>query len=212
MTAQPPHDQPGPGASVNGAPDQQRGEPQGSRQPEHDPGRGPGRGAGVEAGPGSGGANHERAEPAEEERPGAAEFEDRWRRARADADNLRKRYRRELSRELAEERERVARAFLPVLDNIELALRHAGADPGSIVEGVRAIHQQALSVLSQLGYPRQDEAGVPFDPARHEVVAVVSPEGDTAPGRVVEVLRPGYGAADRQLRPASVTVAGAPEN
>ncbi|HEY2195438.1 MAG TPA: nucleotide exchange factor GrpE [Actinomycetospora sp.] len=175
MTAQPPHDQPGPGASVNGAPDQQRGEP-------------------------------------EEERPDAAEFEDRWRRARADADNLRKWYRRELSRELAEERERVARAFLPVLDNIELALRHAGADPGAIVEGVRAIHQQALSVLSQLGYPRQDEAGVPFDPARHEVVAVVAPEGDTVPGRVVEVLRPGYGAADRQLRPASVTVTGAPES
>jgi molecular chaperone GrpE len=196
MTAQPPHDQPGPDASVNGAPGQQPAEPRDQRQPEHDPGNGPGRGAGHEAGPGSGGANHDRAEPAEEERPGAAEFEDRWRRALADADK----------------RERVARAFLPVLDNIELALRHAGADPGAIVEGVRAIHQQALSVLSQLGYPRQHEAGIPFDPTRHEVVAVVSPEGDTAPGRVVEVLRPGYGAADRQLRPASVTVAGAPES
>ena len=208
MTAQPPHDPPGPDASANGAPGQQPAEPPDPRQPEHDAGRGGGR----EAGPGSGGANHERAEPAEDERPGAAELEDRWRRALADADNLRKRYRRELSRELTEERERVARAFLPVLDNIELALRHAGADPGAIVEGVRAIHQQALSVLAQLGYPRQDEADVPFDPARHEVVAVVSPEDDTAPGRVVEVLRPGYGDADRQLRPASVTVAGAPEN
>ncbi|MDT7753859.1 MAG: molecular chaperone GrpE [Pseudonocardiales bacterium] len=201
MTAQPPQQQPA--ESVAGAPEQQPPEPRGPEHAEHDPGQR----TGHDAGP-----NHGTAQAGERDRPDAAEFEDRWRRALADADNLRKRYRRELSRELAEERERVARAFLPVLDNVELALRHAGADPGSIVEGVRAIHEQALSVLSQLGYPRQDEAGVPFDPARHEVVAVVPPEGDTAPGRVVEVLRPGYGAADRQLRPASVTVAGAPES
>jgi molecular chaperone GrpE len=197
MTTQPPQQQPA--EPVAGAPEQQPPEPRGPGHAEHDPGQRTGHAAGP---------NHGTAEA----RPDAAEFEDRWRRALADADNLRKRYRRELSRELAEERERVARAFLPVLDNVELALRHAGADPGSIVEGVRAIHEQALSVLSQLGYARQDEAGVPFDPARHEVVAVVPPEGDSAPGRVVEVLRPGYGAADRQLRPASVTVAGVPES
>jgi molecular chaperone GrpE len=201
MTAQPPQQQPA--EPVAGAPEQQPPEPCGPEHAEHDPGQR----TGHDAGP-----NHGTAQAGERARPDAAEFEDRWRRALADADNLRKRYRRELSRELAEERERVARAFLPVLDNVELALRHAGADPGSIVEGVRTIHEQALSVLSQLGYARQDEAGVPFDPARHEVVAVVPPEGDSAPGRVVEVLRPGYGAADRQLRPASVTVAGAPES
>jgi molecular chaperone GrpE len=201
MTTQPPQQQPA--EPVAGAPEQQPPEPRGPGHAEHDPGQRTGHAAGP---------NHGTAEAGEGARPDAAEFEDRWRRALADADNLRKRYRRELSRELAEERERVARAFLPVLDNVELALRHAGADPGSIVEGVRAIHEQALSVLSQLGYARQDEAGVPFDPARHEVVAVVPPEGDSAPGRVVEVLRPGYGAADRQLRPASVTVAGVPES
>jgi molecular chaperone GrpE len=201
MTAQPPQQQPA--EPVAGAPEQQPPEPRGPEHAEHDPGQR----TGDDPGP-----NHGTAEAGERARPDAAEFEDRWRRALADADNLRKRYRRELSRELAEERERVARAFLPVLDNVELALRHAGADPGSIVEGVRAIHEQALSVLSQLGYARQDEAGVPFDPARHEVVAVVPPEGDSVPGRVVEVLRPGYGAADRQLRPASVTVAGVPES
>ncbi|MDT7601301.1 MAG: molecular chaperone GrpE, partial [Pseudonocardiales bacterium] len=141
MTAQPPQQQPA--ESVAGAPEQQPPEPRGSEHAEHDPGQR----TGHDAGP-----NHGTAQAGERDRPDAAEFEDRWRRALADADNLRKRYRRELSRELAEERERVARAFLPVLDNVELALRHAGADPGSIVEGVRAIHEQALSVLSQLGY------------------------------------------------------------
>ncbi|MEU2108709.1 nucleotide exchange factor GrpE [Streptomyces sp. NPDC019507] len=134
------------------------------------------------------------------------ELEDRWRRALADLDNLRKRHTRELERERAVERSRTAAAFLPVLDNLELALTHAGADPGAIVEGVRAVRDQAVNVLELLGYPRHAETGVAFDPARHEVVGVVQ-DPDAAPGTVVEVLRPGYGDGERQLRPAAVTVA-----
>lgn len=140
-----------------------------------------------------------------------AELEDRWRRSLADLDNLRKRYSRELPRERAAERERVAAAFLPVIDNIDLALQHADAAPGAIVEGVRAIREQALAVLAHLGYPRQDEVGRPFDPSRHEVVAVVPVEEGSEPGSVVEVVRPGYGGAEQSLRPAAVTVARDPE-
>ena len=135
-----------------------------------------------------------------------AELEDRWRRALADLDNLRKRYARELEREREAERNRVAAAWLPVVDNLELALAHVAADPGAIVEGVRAVRDQAVGVLGLLGYPRQDAVGVPFDPARHEAVSVVD-DPDAAPGTVVRVLRPGYGEGERQLRPAAVAVA-----
>lgn len=145
--------------------------------------------------------------PAEDEYTTAIqELEDRWRRALADLDNLRKRHARELERERAVERSRTAAAFLPVLDNLELALTHAGADPGAIVEGIRAVRDQAVNVLELLGYPRHAETGVAFDPARHEVVGVVQ-DPDAPPGTVVEVLRPGYGDGERQLRPAAVTVA-----
>jgi molecular chaperone GrpE len=134
--------------------------------------------------------------------------EDRWRRAAADLDNLRKRYAREVARERENERELVTAAFLPVLDTIDRALEHAAADPGSIVEGIRTLREQALAVVSGLGYGREDEPGVPFDPARHEVVGVVDADGArTPPGSVASVLRPGYGAPGRQLRPAAVTVA-----
>jgi molecular chaperone GrpE len=134
--------------------------------------------------------------------------EDRWRRAAADLDNLRKRYAREVARERQNERELVTSAFLPVLDTIDRALEHAAADPGSIVEGIRTLREQALAVVSGLGYAREDETGVPFDPARHEVVGVVDADGTgTPPGSVASVLRPGYGAPGRQLRPAAVTVA-----
>src|SRR3954471_14211027 len=143
--------------------------------------------------------------------PDAAELEDRWRRALADLDNLRKRYARELARERTAERDLVTAAFLPVLDTVDRALEHAEADPRSIVEGVRTLREQAMAVLSGLGYQREDAVAVPFDPARHEVVGVVETDGSqAAPGSVVAVLRPGYGAADRQLRPAAVTVAQRP--
>ncbi|MCG5218133.1 nucleotide exchange factor GrpE [Streptosporangium sp. KLBMP 9127] len=135
-----------------------------------------------------------------------AELEDRWLRAVADLDNLRKRISRDAERLRAEERARVAAAWLPVLDNLELALSHAAGDADAVLDGVRAIRDQAVGVLSKLGYTRHDETGVPFDPTRHEAVATVERE-DAEPGTVVEVLRPGYGDTERQLRPAAVVVA-----
>jgi molecular chaperone GrpE len=48
--------------------------------------------------------------------------------------------------------------------------------------------------------------GEAFDPARHD--AIGSRSGTEAPaGTVVEVLQPGYGRGDQQLRPALVVVA-----
>jgi molecular chaperone GrpE len=138
--------------------------------------------------------------------PDAEELADRWRRAAADLDNLRKRYAREVDRARAVERELVAASFLPVLDNIDRALEHAGADPRSLTEGIRAVREQAIAVLAGLGYHRDDAADVPFDPTRHEVVGVVEGGGSGSPGSVATVVRPGYGAPGRQLRPAAVTV------
>jgi len=134
-----------------------------------------------------------------------AKVEDRWRRAVADLDNLRKRYARELDRERAMERSRVAGAWLPIVDNLERAIAHTGDQSDAIVEGVRSILGEGLQVLERLGYPRDAESGVPFDPQRHEVVGVVE-HADMAPGTVVEVLRPGYGKGSSQLRPAAVVV------
>jgi molecular chaperone GrpE len=138
-----------------------------------------------------------------------AELGDRWRRALADLDNLRKRYARELERERAAERARVAAQWLPVVDDLDRALAHAGEDPSAVVEGVRAVREHALAVLARLGYPRHEETGVPFDPARHEALKVVE-DAAAKPGTVVEVLRPGYGQGERSLRPAAVAVATAP--
>jgi molecular chaperone GrpE len=148
-----------------------------------------------------------------QEGPSIEELEDRWRRVAADLDNLRKRYSREMAKERADERELVASSFLPVLDNIDRALEHAGSDPQAIAEGVRAVREQALAVLAGLGFHRDDVSGVPFDPSRHEVVGVVGARGaDVEPGSVAAVHRPGYSGPGRQLRPAAVTVAQSQED
>jgi molecular chaperone GrpE len=135
-----------------------------------------------------------------------AELEDQRLRALADLDNTRKRCARDIDRARSEERARVAAEWLPVLDNLDLALAHADADPAVIIDGVRAVRDQAAGVVQRLGFPRRDDVGAVFDPSRHD--AVGSRAGtDAKAGTVVEVLRPAYGEGDTQLRPALVVVA-----
>jgi molecular chaperone GrpE len=135
-----------------------------------------------------------------------ATLDDRWRRAVADLENLRKRMAVEVDRERSYERNRAASALLPIVDNLDLALEHAAADPRSLVQGLLAVRDQAVNALAMLGFPRRDDLGVHFDPSRHEAVGS-DPGADAAPGTVVAVVRPGYGEGDRQLRPAAVVVA-----
>jgi molecular chaperone GrpE len=135
-----------------------------------------------------------------------AELEDAWRRTAAELDNFRKRCAQDVVRGREQERAAVASSWLPVLDNLERALEHASSDPASVVEGVRAVLDQAVGVLAGLGYPRRDDNGRAFDPALHEAVSTVSDEG-LVPGTVAQVVRPGYGPDDKILRPAAVVVA-----
>jgi molecular chaperone GrpE len=144
--------------------------------------------------------------PQEQAEQLAAEWEDRCKRAVAELNNMRKRYVQDLDHERSVARNETLAAWLPILDNLELALTHAGADPAAIIEGVRSVRDQAVDLLAKLGYPRQDDVGVAFDPNLHEVVALVE-NGQVPPGNVAQVLRPGYGIGRQQLRPAAVTVA-----
>lgn len=159
------------------------------------------------------------AENAVQQPPTVEELEDRWRRAAADLDNYRKRCARQIELERAAERARVARLWLPVVDDLERALGFAKLASGessagvkeqegqAFVDGIRSVRDQAVSLLAALGYPRDDETGVSFDPFRHEAVGVAE-DADVPPGNVVEVVRPGYGKGAHQLRPAAVVVAG----
>jgi molecular chaperone GrpE len=138
-----------------------------------------------------------------------ADLEGRLRRALADADNMRKRCERQVVDARADERVKVAAAWLPIVDNLERALEHADADSGPVIEGIRVVRDQSVALLGSLGFRRHDETDVAFDPQLHEAVSVV-PDGEAPAGTVLQVLHPGYGDGERQLRPAAVVVAGGP--
>ena len=135
-----------------------------------------------------------------------AQLDDGWRRVAAELDNFRKRCAKDLVRVGEQERARTTARWLPVVDNLERALEHASSDPEQIIDGLRAVHQQALSVLAELGFPRRDDTGRVFDPALHEAIGTIADE-ELTPGTVANVVRPGYGPDEGILRPAAVVVA-----
>ena len=139
-----------------------------------------------------------------------AALDDRYRRAVADLDNLRKRSAREVDRRVGQEREALLRDWLQALDSVERALRQPGAAENPLLAGLHAVLWQMESILDRHGVQRIGSAGERFDPDRHHAVGVR--EIDQVPDRtVMEVARSGFALGDRVLRPAEVVVARHPE-
>ncbi len=159
--------------------------------------------------PGAGGGEPPaRDEQLEELRAQNARLEDRWKRALADLDNYRKRAQREVEWRVGEAREALLADWLAAIDSVERALQMASPDE-PLYAGVRALLEQLEASLARHGVTRLGAAGEPFDPERHEVVAVR--DTDELPDRtVVEVARSGFALGDRVLRPAQVVVARGP--
>jgi molecular chaperone GrpE len=133
-----------------------------------------------------------------------AESEDRFKRARADLDNYRKRSAREVERRVAESREAQLREWLESVDSVERALLMAQPE-SPLAVGLRAVLEQMEATLERQGVTRLGSAGERFDPERHEAVGVVAAQ-NVAPHTVVQVARSGYALGDRVLRPAQVIV------
>jgi molecular chaperone GrpE len=132
---------------------------------------------------------------------------DRYLRAAADLENLRKRQKRELDDVRLESKGRVLKEMLPVVDNLERAIEHATATAGNnpIVEGVQLVLRQFLTAFERLDVTPVEAGGQPFDPNLHE--AISQQESDQPPGTVLQVLQRGYKSGERLLRPALVIVA-----
>ena len=150
-----------------------------------------------------------------EDEPVAADaepdYKDRYVRAVADLDNVRKRARRDVA--LAQERgvARLAKEMLPALDNLDRAIAAAEAqetdEEHHLTKGIRLVQQELSGALTRAGIVMEFPKGMPFDPHRHEAVAQQPVEG-TPPGVVVEVYSPGYTHGDAVLRAAKVVVSG----
>ena len=135
-----------------------------------------------------------------------AEVSDAFLRAKAEAENTRRRAEEEISKARKFAVEAFAESLLPVKDSLEASIANVGAAPEQLLEGVRATLRQLDSALGRNRVIEiNPQAGAKFDPHQHQAISVV-PAAQEA-NTVVTVLQKGYLIADRILRPALVTVA-----
>jgi molecular chaperone GrpE len=129
----------------------------------------------------------------------------------AEFDNYRKRAAREKEGLVSYGNERLLRAILPFLDNLERAMSQAGATGAveGLMAGVCLTYDQLLAELRRFGLEQVSTKGAMFDPNLHEAVAQVPGEGK-AEGTVISEVVKGYLLNGRLIRPAQVTVAQAP--
>jgi molecular chaperone GrpE len=138
-----------------------------------------------------------------------AEVSDAYLRAKAEAENTRRRAEEEISKARKFAVEGFAESLLPVKDSLEAAIALPAATNEQLLEGVHATLRQLSSALERNKVVELNPtAGAKFDPHQHQAISVVPlPAGVTQePNTVVTVLQKGYSINERVLRPALVTV------
>lgn len=148
-----------------------------------------------------------------------AATKDKWLRAVADADNYRKRVKRETDDALVRKTQSLLSSFLPTVDNLERALEIATtamaeasdeneSNVSQVIKGIEMVRDEFLNGLKKQGIEPIVSVGQVFDPAVHDALQQVD-SPDHAPGAVIREFERGYKMGDRLLRPARVIVAGA---
>lgn len=127
-------------------------------------------------------------------------------RERADSANIRRRHDEQVAELKSVVKASVVRDMLPVIDNLERALKHAPKDltDNEYVKGVQGIVKQFEETLAKLGVQRIKTVGEAFDPTYHEAVSMDDEGGDTEV--VSEELQSGYRLDDEVIRHAMVRV------
>lgn len=140
----------------------------------------------------------------------AAEHHDAWLRAKAEAENTRRRAQEDIAKAGKFAVEKFAEAMLPVKDSLEATLIAESATLESLRAGVELTLKQLVAGLQGAGITEENPVGSKFDPHRHQAISTLESEG--APNRVVNVLQKGYMLHERVLRPALVIVSRAKED
>ena len=140
----------------------------------------------------------------EEEKKKAEGYLANWQRAAADFQNYKRRTEQERQEVALLANAALIINILPVLDDIERALRNVDAHLAGLtwVDGIRLIHRKLQAILEVSGVKEIKTEGQDFDPRYHEATMF----GDGEEGKVVAEVQRGYMLGDRVLRPAMVVV------
>ena len=138
----------------------------------------------------------------------AEEYKDKYLRAHADFDNMKKRLEKDKATAVAFANESFATDLLSVIDTFENALfsiDQIEKDEAieKIKEGMALTYEQLLKVLQKHGVEEIANEGI-FDPHVHQVVQQVESDAHEK-NEIVQVLQKGYKLKDRVLRPSMVS-------
>lgn len=135
-----------------------------------------------------------------------ADLADQFLRAKAEAENARRRAEEEIAKARKFAVESFADSLLAVADSLEAGLSIQEATREQLREGSEATLKQLKSALERHKVLEINPAtATKFDPHQHQAISMVP--ADQEANTVVAVLQKGYLIADRVLRPALVTVA-----
>ena len=144
------------------------------------------------------------------------DMRDRFMRALADTENIRKRGERDRREAEQYGGSKLARDLLPVYDNLKRAIDAVGDDQravaGAVIEGIELTMRELINVLTRHGVvPIVPQAGEPFDPQMHQAM-FEAPMPGTKAGDIIQVMTEGFLLHDRLLRPAQVGVSSSPKS
>lgn len=135
-----------------------------------------------------------------------AELTEALQRERADVTNVRRRHEEQIAGLKSMVKAQVIRDMLPVVDNLERALKHVPEElkDNDYVKGVQGVVKQFEKTFTELGVERIKTVGEPFDPRFHEAISME--DGDGTQEVVSEELQSGYRIGDEVIRHAMVRV------
>lgn len=135
-------------------------------------------------------------------------LEEKYIRAYAEFDNVKKRLEREKYLALEYANEQILKDFLPILDTLESALDSIKSDESEAVakikEGIQLTIDNFLKAFGKHSVERISTEGE-FDPNVHNAIMQVPNEGK-ADGEIAQVIQKGYKYKDRVIRPAMVAI------
>ncbi|MBT4882759.1 MAG: nucleotide exchange factor GrpE [Glaciecola sp.] len=135
-------------------------------------------------------------------------------RAVADGENAKRRAAAEIDKARKFALERFAGDLLPVIDNLENAIRFADRENEAlkpILDGIDMTQKSFISTVEKNGLEVINPQGETFNPEHHQAMSMQE-SADVAPNTVLAVMQNGYIINGRLLRPAMVMVSKAPEN
>jgi molecular chaperone GrpE len=137
----------------------------------------------------------------------AAEHLDGWQRCKAESINARKDALRDAERAAEREKDSFVQDLLPVLDSFDMA---ASTDAFTAMsedwqQGIRHIHNQLVGVLESHGVVRFGNTGDAFDPRIHEALQETA-DMPGEPHTIVRIIRYGYRAGERIIRPVQAII------